>query len=46
MLELHYSMIQFLIKEYKPWNNSKQICPEQKTKNTFVLGRLCPVHEF
>ena len=32
-------------KEEKPWNNSKQIFPEQKTKKSFVLRHLCPVHD-
>ena len=32
-------------KEQQPWNNTKQIFPEQKTKKSFALGHLCPVHE-
>ena len=28
----------------KPWNNTKQIFPEQKSKKSFVLRHLCPVH--
>ena len=32
-------------KEQKPWNNSKQIFREQKTKKSFALDDLCPVHE-
>ena len=32
-------------KEQQPWNNTKQIFPEQKTKKSFVLRHLCPVHE-
>ena len=33
------------IDEQKPWNNTKQLFPEQKTKKSFVLHHLCPVHE-
>ena len=33
------------INEQKPWNNTKQIFLEQKTKKSFVLHHLCPVHE-
>ena len=29
----------------QPWNNTKQIFPEQKTKKSFALRHLCPVHE-
>ena len=29
-------------KEQQPWNNTKQIFPEQKTKKSFALGHLCP----
>ena len=32
-------------KDKKPWNNTKEIFPEQKTKKSFVLHHLCPVHE-
>ena len=32
-------------KEQQPWNNAKKISPEQKTKKSFALGHLCPVHE-
>ena len=32
-------------KEQQPWNNTKQIFPEQKTKKSFALGHLCIVHE-
>ena len=32
-------------KEQQHWNNTKQIFPEQKTKRSFALRRLCPVHE-
>ena len=32
-------------KEQQPWNNTKQIFPEQKTKKSFALGHLCPVDE-
>ena len=32
-------------KEQWPWNNIKQISPEQKTKKSFALRHLCPVHE-
>ena len=32
-------------REQQPWNNTKQIFPEQKTKKSFVLRHLCPVHE-
>ena len=32
-------------KEQRPWTNTKQIFPEQKTKKSFVLRHLCPVHE-
>ena len=32
-------------KDQQPWNNTKQIFPEQKTKKSFALGHLCPVHE-
>ena len=32
-------------KEQQPWNNTKQIFPEQKPKKSFALLRLCPVHE-
>ena len=31
-------------KEQKPWNNTKQIYPEQKSKKSFVLRHLCPVN--
>ena len=31
--------------EQQPWNNTKQIFPEQKTKKFFALRHLCPVHE-
>ena len=29
----------------QPGNNTKQIFPEQKTKKSFALRHLCPVHE-
>ena len=29
----------------KPWKHTKQIFPEQKTKKSFALQHLCPVHE-
>ena len=29
----------------KPWKHTKQIFPEQKTKKSFALHHLCPVHE-
>ena len=29
----------------KPWKHTKQIFPEQKTKKSFALHDLCPVHE-
>ena len=32
-------------KEQQPWNNTKQIVPEQKTKKSFGLRHLCPEHE-
>ena len=32
-------------KNKKPWKHTKQIFPEQKTKKSFVLHHLCPVHE-
>ena len=32
-------------KEQQPWHNTKQIFPEQKTKKSFALRDLCPVHE-
>ena len=32
-------------KEQKPWNNTKQIFPEQKTRRSFALRHLCLVHE-
>ena len=32
-------------KNKKPWNNTKQIFPEQKTKKSFVLHYLCPVQD-
>ena len=32
-------------KEERPWTNTKQIFPEQKTKKSFALRHLCPVHE-
>ena len=33
-------------KEQKPWNNTKQNFPEQKTKKSYiVLPHLCQVHE-
>ena len=32
-------------KDQQPWNNTKQIFPEQKTKKSFVLHHLCQVHE-
>ena len=32
-------------KEQKPWNNTKQIFPKQKTKTSFVLRYLCTVHK-
>ena len=28
----------------RPWNNTKQIFPEQKSKKSFVSRHLCPVH--
>ena len=32
-------------KEQQPWNNTKQIFPEQKTKRSFVWCDLCLVRE-
>ena len=32
-------------KNKKPWKHTKQIFPEQKTKKSFALQHLCPVHE-
>ena len=32
-------------KEQQPWNNTKQIFPEQKAKKAFALRHLCPLHE-
>ena len=32
-------------KEQQPSNNSKQIFHEQKTKKSFALRHLCPIHE-
>ena len=32
-------------KNAKPWNNTKWIFPEQKTKKSFLLHHVCPVHE-
>ena len=32
-------------KEQQPWNNTKQIFPEQKTKKSFALRHLYPAHE-
>ena len=32
-------------KDQQPWNNTKQIFLEQKTKKSFALRHLCPVHE-
>ena len=32
-------------KEQQPWNNTKQIFSEQKTKKSFALRHPCPVHE-
>ena len=32
-------------KEQQPWNNTKQIFPKQKTKKSFALCHLCPVHK-
>ena len=32
-------------KERQPWNNTKQIFPEEKTKKSFALRHLCPGHE-
>ena len=32
-------------KEQPSWINIKQIFPEQKTKKSFALRHLCPVHE-
>ena len=32
-------------KNTKPWNNTKRIFPEQKTKKSFLLHHVCPVHE-
>ena len=32
-------------KNKKPWKHTKQIFPEQKTKKSFALHHLCPVHE-
>ena len=32
-------------KNKKPWKHTKQIFPEQKTKKSFVLHHLWPVHE-
>ena len=32
-------------KEQKPRNNNKQVFLEHKTKKSFVLHNLCPVHE-
>ena len=31
-------------KNQKPWKHTKQVFPEQKTKKSFVLHHLCPVH--
>ena len=33
------------LKNQKPWKHTKQIFPEQKTKKSFALHHLCPVHE-
>ena len=33
------------LKNQKPWKHTKQIFPEQKTKKSFILHHLCPVHE-
>ena len=32
-------------KNQKPWKHTKQVFPEQKTKTSFVLHHLWPVHE-
>ena len=32
-------------KNQKPWKHTKHIFPEHKTKKSFVLPHLCPVHE-
>ena len=32
-------------KEQQPWNNTKQIFPEKKTKKSFALCHLCPVQK-
>ena len=32
-------------KNQKPWKHTKQVFPEQKTKKSFALHHLCPVHE-
>ena len=32
-------------KNKKPWEHTKQIFPEQKTKKSFALRHLCPVHK-
>ena len=38
-------MVVMETKEQQPWNNTKQIFPEQETKKSFALCHLCPVHE-
>ena len=32
-------------KNKEPWKHTKQIFPEQRTKKSFALHHLCPVHE-
>ena len=32
-------------KEQQPWNNTKQILPEQKTMKSFAFRHLYPVHK-
>ena len=32
-------------KNKEPWKHTKQIFPEQRTKKSFSLHHLCPVHE-